>query len=154
MASRRRLSLSACLLDAHRHALRERVGGRADDIYGAPLPVPSSYRNYGVSSAIVLGPLGAWQVPARYTSRPVMFVPSQFWPDAVRTAVVDALAEALVRDVMTPPCEPGPGEKHSQPLEAPRGPGGARESLAVTGTPQVSAASRTCWSAMGPARRK
>ena len=93
MASRRRLSLSACLLDAHRHALRERVGGRADDIYGAPLPVPSSYRNYGVSSAIVLGPPGAWQVPARYTSRPVMFVPSQFWPDAVRTAVADALAE-------------------------------------------------------------
>src|SRR5947209_6893157 len=52
-------------------------GGRADDIYGAPLPVPSIYRNYGVSSAIVLG-LGAWQVPARYTSRPVTFVPSQF----------------------------------------------------------------------------
>jgi len=85
-------------------------GGRADDIYGTPLPVPSIYRNYGVSSAIVLGPLGAWQVPARYTSRPVTFVPSQFWPDAVRTAVVDALADALVRDVMTPPCEPGPGE--------------------------------------------
>src|SRR6266436_2369752 len=84
-------------------------GGRADDIYGAPLPVPSIYRNYGVSSAIVLGPLGAWQVPARYTSRPVTFVPSQFWPDAVRAAVVDALAEALVRDVMTPPCESAPG---------------------------------------------
>ena len=85
-------------------------GGRADDIYGTPLPVPSIYRNYGGSSAIVLGPLGAWRVPGRYTSRPVTFVPSQFWPDAVRTAVVDALADALVRDVMTPPCEPRPGE--------------------------------------------
>ncbi len=85
-------------------------GGRADDIYGAPLPVPSIYRSYVVGSAIVLGPLGAWQVPARYRARPVTFVPSQFWPDAVRTAVVDALAEALVRDVMTPLCEPGPGE--------------------------------------------
>ena len=83
-------------------------GGRADDIYGAPLPVPSIYRSYVVGSAIVLGPLGAWQVPARYRARPVTFVPSQFWPDAVRTAVVDALAEALVRDVMTSPCEAGP----------------------------------------------
>jgi hypothetical protein len=86
-------------------------GGRADDIYGAPLPVPSIYRNYVVGSAIVLGPLGAWQVPARYRARPVTFVPSQFWPDAVRTAVVDALAEAFVRDVVTPPCAPGPAER-------------------------------------------
>ena len=85
-------------------------GGRADDIYGAPLPIPSIYRSYVVGSAIVLGPLGAWQVPARYRTRPVTFVPSQFWPDAVRIAVVAALAEALVRDVVTPPCEPGPGE--------------------------------------------
>jgi hypothetical protein len=61
-------------------------------------------------SAIVLGPLGAWQVPRRYRSRPTTFVPSQFWPDAVRTAVVDALAEALVQDVLTPPLEPGLGE--------------------------------------------
>ena len=85
-------------------------GGRADDIYGTPIPVPSIYGSCVVSSAIVLGPLGAWQVPARYRARPVTFVPSEFWPDAVRTAIVDALAEALVRDVMTPPCEPGPGE--------------------------------------------
>jgi hypothetical protein len=61
-------------------------------------------------SAIVLGALGAWQVPARYRARPVTFVPSEFWPDAVRTAVVDALAAALVRDVVTPPCAPGPAE--------------------------------------------
>ena len=66
-------------------------GGRADDVYGSPVPVPSIYRGYAVGSAIVLGPLGAWQVPARYRSHPVTFVPSQFWPDAVRTAVVDAL---------------------------------------------------------------
>jgi hypothetical protein len=85
-------------------------GGRADDIYGAPLPVPSIYGSGVVGSAIVLGPLGAWQVPARYTSRPVTFVRSEFWSDAVRTAVVDALAAALVRDVVTPPCEPGPQE--------------------------------------------
>ena len=85
-------------------------GGRADDIYGAALPVPSIYGRGVFGSAIVLGPLGAWQVPARYRSRPVTFVPSEFWPDDVRTAVVDALAEALVQDVVTPPCEPGPEE--------------------------------------------
>jgi len=85
-------------------------GGRADDIYGAPIPVPSVYGSGVCVSAIVLGPLGAWQVPARYTSRPVTCVPSEFWPDAVRTAVVDALAAALVRDVVTPPCAPGPEE--------------------------------------------
>ena len=82
--------------------------GRADDIYGAPIPVPSIYASLVCVSAIVLGPLGAWQVPARYRARPVTFVPSEFWPDAVRTAVVDALAAALVRDMMTPPSEPGP----------------------------------------------
>jgi hypothetical protein len=85
-------------------------GGRADDIYGAPIPVSSIYGSLVCVSAIVLGPLGAWQVPARYKSRPVTFVPSQFWPDAVRTAVVDALAAALVGDVGTPPGEPGPEE--------------------------------------------
>jgi hypothetical protein len=85
-------------------------GGRADDIYGAPIPVPSIYGSLVCVSATVLGPLGAWQVPARYRARPVTFVPSQFWPDAVRTAVVDALAAALVRDVVTPPCAPGPEE--------------------------------------------
>ncbi len=91
--------------------IRESIyGGRADDIYGAPMPVPSIYGNCVCVSAIVLGPLGAWQVPARYRARPVTFVPSQFWPDAVRTAVVDALAAALVRDVLTPPCAPGPEE--------------------------------------------
>ena len=86
-------------------------GGRADDIYGAPIPVPSIYGSCVFGSAIVLGPLGAWQVPARYRSRPVTFVPAQFWPDAVRTAVVDALASALVRDVVTPPCAPGSEER-------------------------------------------
>ena len=85
-------------------------GGRADDIYSAPLPVASIYGSCVVASAIVLGPLGAWQVPARYGARPVTFVPSEFWPDAVRAAVVDALAAALVRDVVTPPCEPDPRE--------------------------------------------
>ena len=85
-------------------------GGRADDIYGAPIPVPSIYGSLVSVSAIVLGPLGAWQVPARYRSRPVTFVSSQYWPDAVRTAVVDALAAALVQDVGTPPCEPSPEE--------------------------------------------
>jgi hypothetical protein len=85
-------------------------GGRADDIYGTAVPVPSIYRTYAVASAIVLGPLGAWQVPARYTAPSVTFVPSEFWPAAVRIAVVDALAEALVRDVVTPPCEPGSGD--------------------------------------------
>lgn len=85
-------------------------GGRADDIYGAPIPVPSIYGSLVGVSAIVLGPLGAWQVPARYRARPVMFVPSQIWPDAVRTVVVDALAAALVQDVVTPPCKPGPEE--------------------------------------------
>ncbi len=91
--------------------IRESIyDGRADDIYGAPLPVPSIYGSCVIGSAIVLGPLGAWQVPARYRARPVTFVPSQFWPNAVRTAVVDALAAALVQDVLTPPCEPGHGE--------------------------------------------
>jgi hypothetical protein len=85
-------------------------GGRADDIYGAPIPVASIYGSGVTVSAIVLGPLGAWQVPARYRARRVTFVPSQFWPDAVRTAVVDALAAALVQDVLTPPCAPGPEE--------------------------------------------
>lgn len=85
-------------------------GGRADDIYGAPIPVSSIYGSCVCASAIVLGPLGAWQVPARYRARPVTFVLSQFWPDVVRTAVVDALAAALVRDVVTPPCAPGPEE--------------------------------------------
>jgi len=84
--------------------------GRADDIYGAPIPVPSIYGSLVCVSGIVLGPLGAWQVPARYRARPVTFVPSQFWPDAVRTAVVDALAAALVQDVLTPPSESGPEE--------------------------------------------
>jgi len=50
-------------------------GGRADDIYGAPLPVLSIYRSYVVGSAIILGPLGAWQLPARYASRSTAFVP-------------------------------------------------------------------------------
>ena len=86
-------------------------GGRADDIYGAPLPVPSIYRSYVVGSAIILGPLGAWQLPARYTSRSTTFVPSAFWPAAVRSAVVDALADALVRDTTMPPCEPSPKER-------------------------------------------
>jgi hypothetical protein len=91
--------------------IRESIyGGRAGDIYGTPLPVASIYGSCVFGSAIVLGPLGAWQVPARYRSRPVTFVPSQFWPDAVRTAVVDALATALVQDVVTPPCQPGPEE--------------------------------------------
>jgi hypothetical protein len=85
-------------------------GGRADDIYGAPLPVFSIYRSYVIGSAIMLGPLGAWQIPARYTSRSAAYVPSAFWPAAVRSAVVDALAEALVRDVTPPPSEPGPEE--------------------------------------------
>ena len=85
-------------------------GGRADDIYGAPIPVPSIYGSVVCISAIVLGPLGAWQVPAWYRARPVTFVSSQYWPDAVRTAVVDALAAALVQDVLTPPSEAGPEE--------------------------------------------
>jgi hypothetical protein len=85
-------------------------GGRADDIYGAPIPVPSIYGSCVCASAIVLGPLGAWQVLAWYRASLVTFVPSEFWPDAVRTAVVDALAAALVRDVVTPPCAPGPEE--------------------------------------------
>ena len=86
-------------------------GGRADDIYGAPLPVASIYRNCVVESAIILGPLGAWQIPARYASRSLTFVPSAFWPAAVRSAVVDALADALVRDATIPPCEPSPEER-------------------------------------------
>jgi hypothetical protein len=85
-------------------------GGRVDDIYGAPMPLPSIYGTWVVGSAIVLGPLGAWQLPARYRARPVTFVSSQYWPDAVRTAVVDALAAALVRDVVMPPCAPGSEE--------------------------------------------
>ncbi len=86
-------------------------GGRADDIYGAPLPVLSIYRSYIVGSAIILGPLGAWQLPARYTARSTAFVPSAFWPAAVRSAVVDAIADALVRDATMPPCEPSPEER-------------------------------------------
>ena len=86
-------------------------GGRADDIYGAPLPVLSIYRSYVVSSAIILGPLGVWQLPARYASRSTAFVPSAFWPAAVRSAVVDALADALVRDATMPPCESSPEER-------------------------------------------
>ena len=92
--------------------IRESIyGGRADDIYGAPLPVLSIYRSYVFGSAIILGPLGAWQLPARYTSRSTVFVPSAFWPTAVRAAVVDALADALVRDAMMPPREPSPEER-------------------------------------------
>jgi hypothetical protein len=86
-------------------------GGRADDIYGAPLPVASIYWNCVVDSAIVLGPPGVWQIPARYASRSLTFVPSAFWPAAVRSAVVDALADALVRDATMPPCEPSPEER-------------------------------------------
>jgi hypothetical protein len=82
-------------------------GGRTDDIYGAPMPVSSIYGSCVFVSAIVLGPLGAWQVPRRYRSRPVTFVASQFWPAPVRAAVVDALAEALVRDVLMPTPESG-----------------------------------------------
>jgi len=37
----------------------------------------------------------------RHGSRRPRFVPSQFWPEAVRTAVIDALATALVRDMRT-----------------------------------------------------
>jgi hypothetical protein len=37
-------------------------------------------------------------------------VPSQVWPEAVRTVVIDALAEALVRDMRTSAGEPGPEE--------------------------------------------
>jgi hypothetical protein len=92
--------------------LQSVYGGRADDIYGAPLPVASIYQTCVVDSAIVLGPLGAWQIPAWYASRSLTFVPSAFWPAAVRSAVVDALADALVRDATMPPCEPSP-EKRS-----------------------------------------
>jgi len=92
--------------------IRESIyGGRADDIYGAPVPVPSIYRSYVVGSAIILGPLGAWQLPARYASRSTAFVPSAFWPVAVRAAVVDALADALVRDATILPCEPSSEER-------------------------------------------
>src|SRR6266700_671830 len=92
--------------------IRERIyGGRVDDIYGAPLPVLSIYRSYVVGSAIILGSLGAWQLPARYASRSTAFVPSAFWPAAVRLAVVDALADALVREATMPPCEPSPEER-------------------------------------------
>jgi hypothetical protein len=43
----------------------------------------------------------------RHGSRRPRFVPSQVWPEAVRTAVIDALSEALVRDMLTPTGEPG-----------------------------------------------
>src|SRR3989442_3889663 len=75
-----------------------------------------------VGSAIILGPLGAWQLPARYTARSTAFVPAAFWPAAVRSAVVDALADALVRDATMPPCEPSPEER---PASVPGQLGGA-----------------------------
>jgi len=86
-------------------------GGRADDMYRAPIPVASIYGSGVGVSAILLGPLGAWQVPARYGAPPVTCVPSHYWPEAVRSAVVDALAAALARDVGTPSGAPGPEER-------------------------------------------
>ncbi len=76
-------------------------GGRAGDIYGDPMPVPSIYGHLVFVPAIFLGPVAAWRNMVRHGSRRPRFVPSQFWPEAVRTAVIDALATALVRDMRT-----------------------------------------------------
>jgi hypothetical protein len=83
-------------------------GGRAGDIYGDPIPVPSIYGHIVFVPAIFLGPVAAWRDMVRHGSRRPSVVPSQIWPEAVRTAVIDALAEALVRDMRTPIGEPGP----------------------------------------------
>ncbi len=61
-------------------------GGRAGDIYGDPMPVPSIYGHLVFVPAIFLGPVAAWRNMVRH---------------AVRTAVIDALATALVRDMRT-----------------------------------------------------
>ena len=81
-------------------------GGRAGDIYGDPIPVPSVYGHVDFVPAIFLGPVATWRDMVRYRSRRPSFVPSQFWPEAVRTAVIDALAKALVRDMRTSAGEP------------------------------------------------
>jgi hypothetical protein len=83
-------------------------GGRAGDIYGDPIPVPSIYGHLVFVPAIFLGPVATWRDMVRYGSRRPHVVPSQVWPEAVRTAVIDALAEALVQDMRTPADEPGP----------------------------------------------
>ena len=82
-------------------------GGRAGDIYGDPIPVPSIYGQVDFIPAIFLVLVAKWRDMVRLGSRRPRFVPSQVWPEAVRTAVIEALSEALVRDMLTPASEPG-----------------------------------------------
>jgi hypothetical protein len=81
-------------------------GGRAGDIYGDPIPVPSIYGHLVFVPAIFLGPVATWRDMVRHGSRRPSVVPSHVWPAAVRTAVIDALATALVRDMRTSAGEP------------------------------------------------
>ena len=82
-------------------------GGRAGDIYGDPIWVPSIYGHVDFIPAIFLAPVATWREMVRHGSRRPSFVPSQVWPEAVRTAVIDALSEALIRAMLTPAGEPG-----------------------------------------------
>ena len=81
-------------------------GGRAGDIYGDPIPLPSIYGHIVFVPAIFLGPVAAWRDMVRHESRRPSVVLSQLWPQGVRTAVIDALATALVRDMRTSAGEP------------------------------------------------
>jgi hypothetical protein len=85
-------------------------GGRVGDIYGDPIPVPSIYGHVDFVPAIFLAPVATWRDMVRHGSRRPSFVPLQVWPEAVRTVVIDALAEVLVRDMRTSAGEPGPEE--------------------------------------------
>jgi hypothetical protein len=85
-------------------------GGRAGAIYGDPIPVQSIYGHVDFVPAIFLAPVATWREIVRHGSRRPSFVPSQVWPETVRTAVINALAEALVRDMRTPAGESGPEE--------------------------------------------
>ena len=72
--------------------------------------MPSIYGHVDFVPVIFLAPVATWRDMVRHGSRRPSFVPSQVWPEAVRTEVIDALAVALVRDMLTPAGEPSPEE--------------------------------------------
>ena len=82
-------------------------GGRAGDIYGDPIPAPSIYGHLDFIPAMFLGSVETWRAIVRLESRRPSFVPSPHWPEPVRAAVIDALAEALLRELRARADAPG-----------------------------------------------
>ena len=82
-------------------------GGRASDVYGDPIPVPSIYGHLDFIPAMFLGSVETWREIVWLESRRPRFVPSPHWPEPVRAAVIDALAEALLRERRTRADAPG-----------------------------------------------